>query len=73
MAGLRDPFRYREEAERFLALADTHADHPLLRDGYLALAIQFERLADILEKTGAVEDSRQSVDRQNNGKTRSQS
>jgi hypothetical protein len=44
MAGLRDPLRYREDAAHFLELA------ALLRDSYLALAIEFERLADILEK-----------------------
>jgi hypothetical protein len=50
MAGLRDPLRYREDAAHFLELAAAATDSRLLRDSYLALAIEFERLADILEK-----------------------
>jgi len=51
MAGLRDPFRYREEAARFLELAQAAIDSPKLRDSYLALALQYERLARILEES----------------------
>src|SRR5947199_361574 len=51
MAGLRDPFRYREEAAHFLELAQAATDSPKLRDSYLALALQYERLARILEES----------------------
>ena len=50
MAGLRDPFRYREEAAHFRQLAASATDSASLRDSYLALAIEFERLANTLEK-----------------------
>lgn len=50
MAGLRDPFRYREEAAHFREQAAAATDSRLLRDSYLALAIEFERLADVLEQ-----------------------
>jgi hypothetical protein len=52
----RDPRRYREEAGEFRKLAATAADSQELRDSYLALALQYERLATILEKatSGAI-------------------
>ena len=46
----RDPHRYREEAAHFLELARQVGDSPELRDSYLALALQYERLARILEE-----------------------
>jgi hypothetical protein len=54
MAGLRDPFRYREGAAYFLELAKAATDSPELRDSYLALVLQYERLARILEEKGAL-------------------
>jgi hypothetical protein len=51
MAGLREPFRYREEAAHFLELAQATTDSCELRDSYLALAPQYERLARILEES----------------------
>jgi hypothetical protein len=65
MAGLRDPFRYREGAAHFRQLAVAATDSASLRDSYLALAIEFEWLANTLErgpKTGV-----------HGGKTRSES
>ena len=47
---LRDPNHYRKQAARFLRMADSSSDSPPLRDSYLALAIGYERLADILGK-----------------------
>jgi hypothetical protein len=49
-SNLRSPSRYREEASRFRGLAMAAVDSARLRDSYLALAIEFERLADTLEK-----------------------
>jgi hypothetical protein len=54
MAGLRDPRRYREQAAHFRELAATITDSRELRDSYLALSIEYERLAQILEKSEAV-------------------
>ena len=48
LSHLRDPNRYREQASRFLRMADSSPDSPPLRDSYLALAVAYERLADIL-------------------------
>ena len=51
MAGLRDPLRYREEAARFIEMAERAEDSSELRDSYLALAASYERLADALERS----------------------
>jgi hypothetical protein len=45
---IRGPDHYRAEAAHFLELA-TAADDARLRDSYLGLCIQYERLADVLE------------------------
>ena len=50
MPELRDPQRYREEAAHLLELARAVTDSQELRDSYLALALQYERLARILEE-----------------------
>jgi len=50
MAGSRDPQRYRDDAARFLRLAEACADEAGLRDSYLALAGAYQRLADTLER-----------------------
>jgi hypothetical protein len=56
MTRLRDPRRYLEEAAHFRELAAAAIDSAKLRDGYLALAAQYERLATLLEPA-AVTDS----------------
>jgi hypothetical protein len=53
MTSLRDPRRYREQAAHFRELAAAITDGRELRDSYLALSLQYERLARILEKTAA--------------------
>jgi hypothetical protein len=53
MNSRRNPQRYREEAARFLKLAEAATDSRELRDSYLALSIEYERLAQILEKSEA--------------------
>jgi hypothetical protein len=50
MNGLRDPERYRKEAARFRELAAAATDSRELRDSYLALSIEYERLAQLLSK-----------------------
>jgi hypothetical protein len=45
---IRGPDHYRAEAAHFLELAAA-ADDARLRDSYLGLCIQYERLADVLE------------------------
>jgi hypothetical protein len=50
---LRDPLRYREQAAHFLELAKGISDSPELRDSYLALALQYERIAHILDAASA--------------------
>jgi hypothetical protein len=50
MAELRDPFRYHEEAAHFRELAAAATDSRELRDSDLGLALQYERLAGILEE-----------------------
>jgi hypothetical protein len=56
MTSMRDPRRYREQAARFREMAAAAIDSAELRDGYLALAAQYERLAALLEPA-AVTDS----------------
>jgi hypothetical protein len=53
MTSLRDPRRYREQAAYFRELAATITDSRQLRDSYLALSLEYERLAQILEKSAA--------------------
>ena len=53
MTSLRDPHRYREQAAHFRELAVTITDSRELRDSYLALSLEYERLAQILEKSAA--------------------
>jgi hypothetical protein len=50
MTNLRDPRRYREEAAHVRKMAAISTDSSELRDSYLALAIEYERLAQVLEK-----------------------
>src|ERR1043166_7046846 len=54
MTDRRAPARYREEAARFRELAAAADDSRELRDSYLALSIQFERLAQLLERGNAL-------------------
>jgi hypothetical protein len=54
MTDLRDPARYRDEAARFRELATASEDSRELRDSYLALSIQFERLAQLLDRGHAL-------------------
>ena len=56
MSRLRDPERYRREDDDFRKKAEAAADNRELRDSYLALAIEYERLADILEKAAPKRD-----------------
>ena len=50
MHNTRNPKWYRAEATRCREQAIATADSAELRDSYLALALQYERLATILEK-----------------------
>ena len=50
MNNTRSPGWYRAEAARLREQAITTVDSSALRDSYLALALQYERLAAILEK-----------------------
>jgi hypothetical protein len=49
----RDPRRYREEAALFRELAAAAVDSAELRDSYLGLALQYERVAQLLEQSAA--------------------
>ena len=51
MISLRDPRRYRLEAAQFREMAAAVDNTPEPRDSYLALSIQYERLAQILENS----------------------
>ena len=55
MPNLRDPRQYREDAAHFREKAAASADRRL-RDSYLGLALQFERLAKVLDKSADRED-----------------
>ena len=55
----RDLWWYRQEAARLHQKAATVNDSAELRDSYLALAIEYERLAVILEKSTLARASRQ--------------
>ena len=50
MTNLRDPLWYREEAARYRAKAVSIDDSRELRDSYLALSLEYESLAVILER-----------------------
>ena len=47
MSNLRDPLWYREEAARYRAKAVSVDDSKELRDSYLALSLEYEKLAVI--------------------------
>src|SRR5438128_2636072 len=49
MTHLRDPRRYRAQASLFRELAAAASDSAQLRESYLGLALQYERVAGILE------------------------
>jgi hypothetical protein len=55
MPNLRDPRQYREDAAHFRDKAAATTDRRL-RDSYLGLALQFERLAQVLDKSADRED-----------------
>jgi hypothetical protein len=59
MISLRDPRRYREEAARLRETAAAATDKRL-RDSYLSLALQYERLATVLEKSAPAVDETES-------------
>jgi hypothetical protein len=50
MTNSRDPLWYREEAARLREKAVAVDDSRQLRDSYLALSLEYERLAVILER-----------------------
>jgi hypothetical protein len=50
MTNLRDPLWYREEAARCRTKAVSVDDSKELRDSYLALSLEYERLAVLLER-----------------------
>jgi hypothetical protein len=49
MTDFRDPLWYREEAARLRAKAVAVVDSKELRDSYLALSLEYERLAVVLD------------------------
>ena len=49
MTDFRDPLWYREEAARLRAKAMAVVDSKQLRDSYLALSLEYERLAVVLD------------------------
>lgn len=51
MNSSRNPSRYREEAAHFRQLAAAITDSAELRDSYLALSLEYERLAQVLERS----------------------
>jgi hypothetical protein len=55
MSNLRSPRQYREDAAHFREKAAATADRRL-RDSYLGLALQYERLAQVLDKSVDSED-----------------
>ena len=54
MENSRNPVWYREEAARLRALAEATKDSAELRDSYLALSVEYERLAVVLEQIGVL-------------------
>ena len=57
MRNARDPRWYRAEAARMRLEAARATDNPELRDSFLALSLQYERLAVVLEKRAAGQES----------------
>jgi hypothetical protein len=55
MPNLRSPRHYREDAAHYREKAAATADRRL-RDSYLGLALQYERLAQVLDKSADRED-----------------
>jgi hypothetical protein len=53
MRNARDPRWYRAEAARMRLEAARAIDNAELRDSFLALSLQYERLAVVLEKSAA--------------------
>jgi len=53
MRNARDPRWYRAEAARMRLEAARATDNPELRDSFLALSLQYERLVVVLEKSAA--------------------
>jgi hypothetical protein len=51
MRNARDPRWYRAEPARMRVEAARATENPELRDSYLALSVQYERLAVVLEKS----------------------
>ena len=49
MRNARDPRWYRAEAARMRVEAARATENPELRDSYLALSVQYERLAVVLD------------------------
>ena len=58
MSNSRDPRLYREEAARLRSKARAVTDSAELRDSYLALSLEYERLAKILDKAAMYLPSR---------------
>jgi hypothetical protein len=56
MFNLRDPRRYREDAAHFREMPAATTDRKL-RDSYLGLALRFERLALVLDKSADLVES----------------
>ena len=57
MRNARDPRWYRAEAARMRVEAARATENPELRDSYLALSVQYERLAVALEKSAAGQEA----------------
>ena len=74
MSKSRDAGRYREDAARFRERAAAAADDADLRESYLAVAKEFERLADLLEgKPAAPPATKPTATRRNRSRLLSQS
>jgi hypothetical protein len=61
MSSLRDPCRYREEAAHLRGMA-ARTTNRRLRDSYLGLALQYERLATVLEKAATAVDETEAAE-----------
>jgi hypothetical protein len=55
MRSVRDPLWYREQAARYRELGVATTDSAQLRDSYLALSFEYERLAKILEQSALLD------------------
>jgi hypothetical protein len=62
MLNLRDPNQYREDAARLREKAAATTDNRKLRDSYLCLALQYERLAQVLGKSADPEKAAAGVE-----------